>query len=128
MRTLKLIILIVAALLLLFVVLLNLDEMAHLALPGYAEKFALPLGLLLAGAFLGGLLPAMAWYKLSRWRVRRKLVKAESRLAAREPGAPATSDAETSLLARARAAGGASGYSGDIPVQARPMSVPPAGA
>jgi lipopolysaccharide assembly protein A len=128
MRTLKLLILIIIALLALFLVMLNIDEIVPLSLPGAQAKILAPLGLLLLGAFLAGLLPTMIWYKLSRWRVRRKLTRAEAKLQAGGPAAPTPADPESSLLARARAAGGAAGYAGDLPAQARPMSVPPAGA
>ena len=127
MRVFKLIILITVALLALFLVLLNIEEIVPLSLPGVQVKTPLPLGLLLLGAFLAGLLPTMIWYKLSRWSVRRKLTRAEAKLRDATPASPAV-DPESSLLARARAAGGAAGYSGDLPAQARPMSVPPAGA
>jgi hypothetical protein len=81
-----------------------------------------PLGTTLLFCFLAGLLPTMLWYKLSRWRVRRKLTKAEARLAAHSAPTAATAapmDPETSLLARARAAGGAAGYAGDPPERPR---------
>jgi uncharacterized integral membrane protein len=131
MRTLKLILLVVILLLAAFMAALN-WQMVKVALPGQAIPFDAPLGGLMLGSFLAGLVPAMLWYKLSRWNVRRKLTKTEAKLQAAQTPAPtpvaATVDPEAALLARARAAGGASGYSGDLPAQARPMSVPPGGA
>jgi uncharacterized integral membrane protein len=129
MRTLKIIFLVTVLLLAAFLAALN-WELVPVAVPGQNLPYSLPLGGLLMGSFLAGLVPAMIWYKLSRWTVRRKLTKVEAKLtAANAPAAPApTLDPEAALLARAKAAGGATGYSGDLPAQARPMSVPPGGA
>jgi uncharacterized integral membrane protein len=129
MQTLKLIILVALLLLVGFLAALN-WEPVQIALPGQSLPYTAPLGGLLMGAFLCGLLPAMLWYKLSRWTLRRKLSKTEAKLqAAHAPAAAApTTDPEAALLARARAAGGASGYGGDLPAQARPITVPPGGA
>jgi uncharacterized integral membrane protein len=129
MKTLKIIILVAVLLLAGFLAALN-WEPVHIAVPGQALPFTAPLGGLMLGSFLAGLLPAMIWYKLSRWTVRRKLTKVEAKLTAANAPAPtaAAMDPEAALLARAKAAGGATGYSGDLPAQARPMSVPPGGA
>jgi uncharacterized integral membrane protein len=129
MRSLKIIILITLLLLAGFLAALN-WEPVKIALPGQSLPYTAPLGGLLFGAFLAGLVPAMIWYKLSRWTVRRKLTKTEAKLqAANAPAStPAAIDPEAALLARARAAGGASGYGGDLPTQARPITVPPGGA
>ncbi len=129
MRSLKIIILITLLLLAGFLAALN-WELVKIALPGQPLPYMAPLGGLLFGAFLAGLVPAMIWYKLSRWTVRRKLTKTEAKLqAANTPApAPAALDPEAALLARARAAGGATGYGEDLPTQARPITVPPGGA
>ncbi len=129
MRTLKIIILVAVLLLAAFLAALN-WEPVQIAVPGQTLPFMAPLGGLMLGSFLAGLLPAMLWYKLSRWTVRRKLTKVEAKLTAANAPTAATPvmDPEAALLARAKAAGGASGYSGDLPAQARPMSVPPGGA
>jgi uncharacterized integral membrane protein len=129
MRTLKIILLVAILLLAVFLAALN-WETVRVFVPGQSLPFTAPLGGLMLGSFLAGLVPAMIWYKLSRWTVRRKLTKVEAKLtAANTPApAPAAMDPEAALLARAKAAGGAAGYSGDLPAQARPMSVPPGGA
>jgi uncharacterized integral membrane protein len=129
MRTLKIIILVAMLLLAGFLAALN-WEPVQIAMPGQSLPYTAPLGGLLLGAFLAGLLPAMLWYKLSRWTVRRKLTKTEAKLQAANAPAPVPPaiDPEAALLARARAAGGATYYGDDMPAQARPISVPPGGA
>jgi lipopolysaccharide assembly protein A len=109
MQTLKIIILITLLLLAGFLAALN-WEPVKIALPGQTLPYTAPLGALLLGAFLIGLVPAMIWYKLSRWTVRRKLTKTEAKLQAVNTPAPAPPpiDPEAALLARARAAGSAS--------------------
>jgi lipopolysaccharide assembly protein A len=107
MQTLKIIILVFLALFAGLTARLNWGGVNFIML-GQKEAATIPLGLLLIGAFLIGLVPAMIWYKLSRWTVRRKLTKTEAKLQAASTPAPAPPpvDAEAALLARARAAGG----------------------
>jgi lipopolysaccharide assembly protein A len=107
MWTLKIIIFIVLALVAGLTAWLNWSSVSFILL-GQKEATNIPLGLLLIGAFLAGLAPAMIWYKLSRWTVKRKLTKTEAKLqAASAPAAaPPPADPEAALLARARAAGG----------------------
>jgi uncharacterized integral membrane protein len=109
MRTLKIIILVTLLLLAGFLAALN-WEPVKIALPGQSLPYTVPLGGVLLVAFLAGLVPAMIWYKLSRWTVRRKLTKTEAKLQAVNTPASVTAsvDPEAALLARARAAGGAS--------------------
>jgi uncharacterized integral membrane protein len=109
MRTLKIIALVVVLALAIFLAALN-WELVQIALPGQPGPYQAPLGGLLLGAFLAGLVPAMIWYKLGRWSIRRKLSKTEAKLqaASAPPPPPPPADAEAALLARARAAGGAS--------------------
>ncbi len=129
MRTLKIIIMVALLLLAGLVAWLN-WEPVKFSMLGQALPYTFPLGGLMLGSFLAGLVPAMIWYKLSRWTVRRKLSKTEAKLqAASTPTETSVAmDPEAALLARARAAGGATGYGGDLPAQARPISVPPGGA
>jgi uncharacterized integral membrane protein len=84
------------------------------------------LGFLLVLAFLAGMIPMYWWHKLRAWALKRKLRKVEASVAASAPSAstPAVDDPAATLDRRMRAAG----YAGDVPVQARPIAVPPAGA
>jgi hypothetical protein len=74
-------------------------------------------GFFLVLAFLVGLLPSMLSHRVSRFLWRRKLAKTEAKVAttAVVPAAAVPSinapETEEALLARARAAGGAAGYS-----------------
>lgn len=125
MRRLKTALFFVVSLLGAFFVLLNWDDVANVSFPGVAQKSTISLGLLIVTSFLAGMVPTMLWYRLSLWSLQRKLRKIENPKA---PASAASDDSESVLLARARAAGGAAGYSGDLPVQARGLPVPPAGA
>lgn len=91
---------------------------------------ALPVLVLLA--LLTGFVPTWVMHKLSRFLLNRRLAKAEKRIAllqAEMAGSgralPAES-AEAAILARSQAAGRAGGYD-ELPPQASPMAVPPAG-
>lgn len=88
-----------------------------------------PLGLWLLLAFAAGVGPYMLWHRAHRWAWQRKLDKANAKLGETSPKAGMKAvDPEAELLARARVAGGVSSYGGDVPSQARPTAVPPAGA
>ncbi len=88
-----------------------------------------PLGLWLLLAFAAGIGPYMLWHKAHRWIWQRKLNKANAKIDGNQPPTDVKPiDPEAELLARARVAGGFSTYGNDVPSQARPTAVPPAGA
>lgn len=83
------------------------------------------LGFFLLVAFLLGMVPMYLWHKLRAWGLRRQLRKVQAQTPAATPAAAAVpDDPEAALDRRARAAG----YASDMPAQARPIAVPPAGA
>jgi uncharacterized integral membrane protein len=97
----------------------------NLSATAYVEP-ALPV--LVLAALLTGFLPTWLLFKLSGFLLRRKLAKAEKRIAALQgelsgPGNVAQEAAEAAILARSQAAGRAGGYE-DLPPQATPMAVP----
>lgn len=95
--------------------------------PGYA--WSGPLWLWMTGAFLLGVGPTLLWHQFARWLWGRRLHKAHAKIEAAQTKSPErTADSEEELLARARIAGGMSGYREDTAPAARPAGSPPGAA